>query len=225
MIWFEDVEVIVPPDVQEGKQTAVNPPSSLAQQGLVILHGVCESHSIRDVGEGVLGFGLTIYTQTQNSILGQVHVLLLVAAFLLHFRVQNWGEITSLEQVLLVFLWLNQGHISVGRPSSWEDVKETRWTLKVFIKKMCHYVLILLCLLNAEKGFLEVVLILLLFRFALQGREITINTHQASDSSNIFICIESLNEFSETIVVILTFKLRFITRSSTNIQQDNKLRL
>jgi hypothetical protein len=112
----------------------------------VVFHRVSVCDSIRNVHQCVSGFGLTVNAQTEDSVFCQVHVLGLVA--LLHFWVQDWSEVTFLQKILLVFLRLDQGDVTVGRPGAWKNVQESCCAFEVLVEEMCHNVLVLLRLLN-----------------------------------------------------------------------------
>ena len=103
MLGFHCVEVVIFVDVEEGEETAVDPSTTLFHQVLVILHGIRLCYSIWDVSQVIFFLGLAVNTQTEDTILCQVHICLTVI-LLLELRVQNHLEVTMLKKVRLVFL-------------------------------------------------------------------------------------------------------------------------
>ena len=88
------------------------------------LHGVRPGTGVRNVLQVKLGLGLAVDPQTENSVLGQVHVGLLVARAL-HLGVKGHLEVAVLQQVGLILVGLYQGAIAVGRPGSRKHVKKS----------------------------------------------------------------------------------------------------
>ncbi len=129
---------------------------------------------------------------------------------LLYLRIQNWGKITFLQQILFIFLRLNKSYITISGPSSRQNMKKPCKTLKVFIKKMRHNVLILLCFLNRAdeiSNFLKTAISFLLLIVALKRRKITVNTHESRNPSNILVRIKSSDEIRKSIII---FRLVFL---------------
>lgn len=68
MLGLHDIKVIIFPDVQKGKETAINPSTTLFHQIFMIFHRIGICNSIRYISKIVLLFCLTIDSKTENSI-------------------------------------------------------------------------------------------------------------------------------------------------------------
>ena len=107
------IVVVISEDVQEGEVAGINPSSSLDHQLFVGFHRVRVGDCIRDVLQVESSVLLAVYAQTEDSVLGQVHVGLSVVSFLV-VGVQYHLEVFSLQQILLEFLAVDQGLIAIA---------------------------------------------------------------------------------------------------------------
>ncbi len=140
---LDGVEVVVFEDVEEGEQTAVDPSAALLHQVLVALHRVRPCPCVRHVLQVVVAVGLAVDAQTENPVLREVHVGLLVAAAL-EFGVEGHFEVAVLEEVGFVVVGFDEGLVAVGGPGAGEDVQEAETALCVFVDEVGDDVLVLL---------------------------------------------------------------------------------
>jgi hypothetical protein len=199
------MEVVVSQNVQEGEQAAVDPPPPLAQQGRVLLHRVSVCDGIWNVFKSELSFLLTVNTQTQNSVLSQVHIALIESVTLFRLRVQNWLEVATLQQSLLVLVRLYKCSISVSRPRSWQHMEEAGEALKILVEKVSDNVFVLLSLLDrgttTDKW---IFFILIIFaRISLEGGKVTVYAHKTSHSAYVLVRVETPDKIGESVVVAL----------------------
>lgn len=82
MFGLHCVEVVVLVDVEEGEETAVDPSAALFHQVLVVFHGIRLCYGIWDVSQVIFFLGLAVDTQTEDTILCQVHIRLTVILLL-----------------------------------------------------------------------------------------------------------------------------------------------
>ena len=87
--------VIVPKHIKKRKITTINPTSSLRHQLLVRFHRVSKRKRIRNILQVIFPIMLTVNSQTQDSILGQIHICLHVVLLLVVW-VQYQLEVLSL---------------------------------------------------------------------------------------------------------------------------------
>lgn len=116
----------------------------------MVLHGVGVGNGVRDVLEEILGLHLAVDAQTEDAVLGQVHVGFL-EVLLLHVRVEDHLEVASLQQVRLILLRLDQRIVPISRPGSRQHVQEPQCTLRVLIQEVGDDILILLGPFDGEK--------------------------------------------------------------------------
>lgn len=69
MAGVHDIKVVIPENVQKGKQGTVDPSSSLSHEILVTLHGIRICNCVRHVFKQILAVHLTVDTKTQDTIL------------------------------------------------------------------------------------------------------------------------------------------------------------
>lgn len=117
MIWVYDIVVVISENVQKGKQTTVNPSTSLNHQIFMRFHRISISHRVRNILECIFRICLAVNSQTENTIFSQIHICLHVVSFFKR-RVQDHFKITSLKQVWLIPVGFDQGFVSIGWPGS-----------------------------------------------------------------------------------------------------------
>lgn len=176
MVGLAWVEIVVLKDVKKGKQTAVDPSTPLLHEVLVAFHGICPCSRIGNVSQIKIALGLAVDSQGEDTVFSQVHVSLLIAT---HFQIwiKSEFEIRMLKKIRLVFIWFDQGSVTISGPSSRQYMKKSKSTLSVFVQKMSNDVLIFLCSLNRKKCSWNTSILLMFSISSLLRRKIRINIH------------------------------------------------